>query len=198
MKRVHFVKREEYTLDLVFHRRRLGDIVYTLEYIHRKRSLYLPVGSVNLVSKVMGTPDEISSPPGWNRLSQGCPRNFNTELTEPTRQVKTTFPMNVLLNTLQRTSWSLLVKRRVYARCCLSQEKIWRHCVYSRVYRCIQNTLEYTPPVKDSRIYSLVYSPESIFTFLCTAATLHLMNLMLSLCKARSMGWLRLVGSLKL
>ena len=50
-----------YTLDLVFHRRRLGDIVYTLEYIHRKRSLYLPVGSVNLVLKVMGTPDEISS-----------------------------------------------------------------------------------------------------------------------------------------
>ena len=52
--------------------------------------------------------------------------------------------------------------------------------------------------MKDSRIYSLVYSPESIFTFLCRAATLHLMHLMLSLCKARSMGWLRLVGSLKL
>jgi len=33
-------------------------------YFHRKSSLYLPVGSVNLVLKVMGTPDEISSPPG--------------------------------------------------------------------------------------------------------------------------------------
>jgi len=31
---------------------------------HRKSSLYLPLGSVNLVLKVMGTPDEISSPPG--------------------------------------------------------------------------------------------------------------------------------------
>ena len=64
-------------------------------HIHRKRSLYLPLGSVNLVMKVMGTPDEISSPPGWNRVSPGCPRNFNTELTEPTRQIKTTFPMNM-------------------------------------------------------------------------------------------------------
>jgi len=62
---------------------------------HRKSSLYLPLGSVNLVLKVMGTPDEISSPPGWNRVSPGCPRNFNAELTEPTRQIKTTFPMNV-------------------------------------------------------------------------------------------------------
>jgi len=59
---------------------------------HRKSSLYLPLGSVNLVLKVLGTPDEISSPPGWNRVSPGCPRNFNTELTEPTRQIKTTFP----------------------------------------------------------------------------------------------------------
>jgi len=33
-------------------------------YFHRKSSLYLPLGSVNLVLKVMGTPDEISSPPG--------------------------------------------------------------------------------------------------------------------------------------
>ena len=33
-------------------------------HIHRTSSLYLPLGSVNLVLKVMGTPDEISSPPG--------------------------------------------------------------------------------------------------------------------------------------
>jgi len=63
--------------------------------LHRKSSLYLPLGSVNLVLKAMGTPDEISSPPGWNRVSPGCPRNFNTKLTEPTRQIKTTFPMNM-------------------------------------------------------------------------------------------------------
>ena len=62
-----------------------------IPHIHRKSSLYLPLGLVNLVLKVMGTPDEISSPPGWNRVSPGCPRNFNTELTEPTRQIKTTF-----------------------------------------------------------------------------------------------------------
>ena len=70
-------------------------------YVHRKSSLYesslyLPLGSDNLVLKEMGTPDEISSPPGWNRVSLGCPRNFKTELTEPTRQIKTTFPMNVI------------------------------------------------------------------------------------------------------
>jgi len=64
-------------------------------HVHRNSSLYLPLGSVNLVLKVMGTPDEISSPPGWNRVSPGWPRNFNTELTEPTKQIKTTFPMNV-------------------------------------------------------------------------------------------------------
>jgi len=63
-------------------------------HIHRKSSLYLPLGSVNLALKVMGTPDEISSPAGWNRVSLGCPRNSNTELTEPTKQIKTTFPMN--------------------------------------------------------------------------------------------------------
>jgi len=64
-------------------------------HVQRKRSLYLPLGSVNLVLKVMGTPNEISSPPGCNRVSPGWPKNFNTELTEPTRQIKTTFPMNV-------------------------------------------------------------------------------------------------------
>jgi len=69
--------------------------VTRISHIHRKSSLYLPLGSVNLVLKVMGTPDEMSSPPGWNRVSPGCPRNFNTELTEPTRQIKTTFPMNM-------------------------------------------------------------------------------------------------------
>jgi len=63
--------------------------------IHRKSSLYLPLGSVNLVWKAMGTPEEISSPPGWNRVLPGCPRNFNTKLTEPTRQINTTFPMNM-------------------------------------------------------------------------------------------------------
>jgi len=67
----------------------------THSYVHRKSSLYLPLGSVNLVLKVMGTPDEISSPPGWNRVSPGCPTNFDTELTEPAGQMKTTFPMNV-------------------------------------------------------------------------------------------------------
>ena len=64
--------------------------------IRRKSSLYLPLGSVNLVLKAMGIPDEISSPPGWNRVSPGCPRNFNTKLTEPTRQINTTFPMNMI------------------------------------------------------------------------------------------------------
>ena len=69
-------------------------------HLHWKSSLYLPLGSVNLVLKVMGTPDEIWSPPGWNRVSPGCPRNFNTELTEPTRQIKTTFPMNLWAGSL--------------------------------------------------------------------------------------------------
>jgi len=64
-------------------------------HIHRKSSLYLPLGSVNLLLKAMGTPDEISSPPRWNRVSPGCPRNFNTKLTEPTRQIKTNFSMNM-------------------------------------------------------------------------------------------------------
>jgi len=75
-------------------------------HIHRKSSFYLPLGSVNLVLKVMGTPDEISSPPGWNRVSPGWPRNFNTELTEPTRQIKTTFPMNII----ERGEESMLLK----------------------------------------------------------------------------------------
>jgi len=66
--------------------------VYGIRHIYRKSSLYLPLGSVTLA---MGTPGEISSPPGWNRVSPGCPRNFNTKLTEPTRQIKTTFPMNI-------------------------------------------------------------------------------------------------------
>jgi len=73
--------------------------IWHVSYIHRKSSLYLPVGSVNLVLKVMGTPDEISSPPGWNRVSPGCPRNFNTELSEPTRQIKTAFPMDIYIYT---------------------------------------------------------------------------------------------------
>jgi len=64
---------------------------YLFTYIHRKSSLYLPLGSVKLVLKAMGTPDEISS----NHDSPRCPRNFNTKLTEPTRQIKTTFFMNM-------------------------------------------------------------------------------------------------------
>ena len=31
----------------------------------------------------------------WNTISPGCPWNFNTMLTEPTRQIKTTFLMNM-------------------------------------------------------------------------------------------------------
>ena len=68
---------------------------WSMSHIHRKRNLYLPLGSVNLELKVMGTPDQISSPLSWNRVSPGCPGNFNTELTEPTRQIKTTFPMSM-------------------------------------------------------------------------------------------------------
>jgi len=43
-------------------------VIYTVSHtrhMHRKSSLYLPLGSVNLVLKVMGTPDEISSPLGY-------------------------------------------------------------------------------------------------------------------------------------
>jgi len=43
-------------------------------HVHRKSSLYLPLGSVNLVLKAMGTPDEISSPPGqivFHRVAPG-------------------------------------------------------------------------------------------------------------------------------
>ena len=88
-------------------------------HIHRKSSLYLPLGSVNLVLKVMGTPDQISSPPGWNRVSPGCPRNFNTELTEPTRQIKTTFPMNM------------------YIHVCFTAYHIYYREMYTYVHTCI-------------------------------------------------------------
>jgi len=43
-------------------------VIYTVSHtrqIHRKSSLYLPLGSVISVLKVMGTPDKISSPPGY-------------------------------------------------------------------------------------------------------------------------------------
>jgi len=39
-------------------------------YVHRKSSLYLPLSSVNLVLKLMGTPDGISTRSGWNRVSR--------------------------------------------------------------------------------------------------------------------------------
>jgi len=41
-----------------------GSVMLLRSHVHRKSSLYLLLGSVNLVLKVMGTPDEISSPPG--------------------------------------------------------------------------------------------------------------------------------------
>ena len=85
--------------------------------IHRKSSLYLPLGSVNLVLKAMGIPDEISSPPGWNRVSPGCPRNFNTELTEPTRQIKTTFPMNMYECAKMNASCHMYEYARITASC---------------------------------------------------------------------------------
>jgi len=86
-----------------------------VSHIHIQSSLYLPLASVNLVLKIMGTPDEISSPPGWNRISPGCPRNFNTELTEPTRQIKTTFPMNMSLWYAQsRLEWFYVTVRATY------------------------------------------------------------------------------------
>jgi len=44
--------------------RKRGREIPHLIHIHRKSSLYLPLGSVNLVLKAMGTPDENSSPPG--------------------------------------------------------------------------------------------------------------------------------------
>jgi len=56
----------------------------------------------------MGTPDEISSPPGWNRVSPGCPSNFYTDLTEPTRQIKTTFPTKCFLNWSSCWGYSLI------------------------------------------------------------------------------------------
>jgi len=43
-------------------------------YIHRKCSLYLPLFSVNLVLKVMGTPDEIPSPTGLTMCFTGLPQ----------------------------------------------------------------------------------------------------------------------------
>jgi len=43
---------------------RFLQLIYLVIYLNRKSSLYLPLGSVNLVLKLMGTPDEISSPPG--------------------------------------------------------------------------------------------------------------------------------------
>jgi len=44
-----------------------------IRHLHRKSSLYLPLGSVNLVLKLMGTPDGISTRSGWNHVSPGCP-----------------------------------------------------------------------------------------------------------------------------
>jgi len=43
---------------------------HTYIHIHRKSSLYLPITSVNLVLKLMGTPDGISTRSGWNRVSR--------------------------------------------------------------------------------------------------------------------------------
>jgi len=46
---------------------------YVNEYICRHACVYMTIGI----------------------LTYGDTRNFNTELTEPTRQIKTTFPMNI-------------------------------------------------------------------------------------------------------
>ena len=68
-------------------------------YIHRKSSLYLPLSSVNLVLKLMGTPDGIFNPFGlkscFTVVVPGFPWNLYTKLTETPRQIKTTFPMNM-------------------------------------------------------------------------------------------------------
>ena len=45
-------------------------VMYMTIYIHRKSSLYLPLSSVNLVLKLMGTPDGSSTCSGWNRVSR--------------------------------------------------------------------------------------------------------------------------------
>jgi len=41
-----------------------------ISHVHRKSSLYLPLSSVNLVLKLMGNPDGISTRSGWNRVSR--------------------------------------------------------------------------------------------------------------------------------
>jgi len=64
-------------------------------HIHWKRGLHLPFGSLNLVLKLMRTPDKFHGAIWWNMISPGCPWNFNTKLTEPTRQIQTIFPMNM-------------------------------------------------------------------------------------------------------
>ena len=52
------------------HGRETRDSFGTYCQIHRKSSLYLPISSVNLVLKLMGTPDGISTHSGWNRVSR--------------------------------------------------------------------------------------------------------------------------------
>ena len=64
-------------------------------HIHRKSSLYLLLSSVNLVLKLMGTPDGISTRSGFTVVVTGLPWNLYTKLTETLRQIKTTFPMNI-------------------------------------------------------------------------------------------------------
>ena len=39
-------------------------------HVHRKSSLYLPLGLVKLILQLMGTPDGISTRSGWNRVSR--------------------------------------------------------------------------------------------------------------------------------
>ena len=55
---------------------------WVASYIHRKSSIYLPLSSVNLVLKLMGTPDGISTRSGWNRVSQWWCRVSPASYTE--------------------------------------------------------------------------------------------------------------------
>jgi len=65
---------ENLHLRLVASGRKVHDFLGTMEVqfwqFHRKSSFYLPLGSVNLVLKLMGTPDGISNHSGRNRIAR--------------------------------------------------------------------------------------------------------------------------------
>jgi len=148
--------------------------MYNCTHIHRKSSLYLPLGSVNLVLKAMGTSDEISSPPGWNRVSPGCPRNFSIKLTEPIRQIKTTFPMNMHMThpILRRTTHIYIYTHaRMYICVCMYI------CIYTCIYTCVYAYKTHPILRRATPIYIYTHTHTHtyiyIYKYICTYVYIH-------------------------